>query len=75
MPLHARIGVERVFDETSVKLTEPFSDQAIVVAPEDIAASITVEVARTDDIPLSSWIGVKWMLNEVSTILAEPLRD
>ena len=63
-----------VAGEAAVGLAEPLADQAIVVAPQNVAAAVAVEVAGARDMPavvqLNVGVGIA---GETAVRLAKPV--
>ena len=66
-----------VIGKPSVGLGEPLGNEPVIIAPQDVIAAITVEVAGSNDLPRSARIDehVSAVVGKTAVGLAEPLRD
>src|SRR6476469_7322760 len=52
MPVAGHVDVVGgIAGETSVRLAEPIADRTVAIAPEDVRATVSVEVAGGGDLP------------------------
>lgn len=76
MPIacYGRSGYGMIAHECAIRLPEPFSERAIIVAPDDVIAVVAIEVTRSDHVPAGGDIGPRAIV-EPAVRSSKPIPD